>query len=151
MKGQALFVEAVTPPIKRIRHAALELVDAVSCSGVIDSSIHSSLGTGAHWDLLAPILPQQCPHEAIRSLLARVRAHFVHRYAGWQALALRNGRFFPPPMRWELTMDTQGCVQVLLGWSPGFLPDDQVLVMKRGAADLRQCSGEFVKTNQTGD
>ena len=135
MKGQAIFVEAVTPPLRHIRHAALELVDAAwnlfFVSGAFDPSILSSLGSGAHWGMLQPILPQQCPRAGTRLLLERIRTRFANKYADWQALALRNGRFFPAPVRWELTVDTQGSVQVLLGWSTGFLPADQNMVIQR--------------------
>lgn len=149
MKGQALFVESVTPPIKRIRHAALELVDSVweliFVSGAMDPSIHSSLGVSAHWDLRSPILEQQCPRQGSRMVLAWARTQFANRYASWQALALRNGGFFPPPMRWELAVDVRGCVQVLLSWSSGFLPDNQTFIVKR-VADVT--SGTFVLPHQ---
>jgi hypothetical protein len=149
MKGQALFVEAAAPPIKRIRHAALELVDSVweliFVSGAIDPSILISLGTSAHWDLHSPLLQQQWPREGSRMVITRARTQFASRYAGWQTLALRNGRFFPPPVRWELAVDVRGCVQILLGWSPDFLPDDQVFIVKR-AVDVTSCT--FVVPHQ---
>ena len=145
MQGRPLYVEGVTIPIRRIRHAALELVDAVwhlfFVSGAYDPSILASLGTGADWDLLQPILPQQCGREGSRLFLERARRRFINRYAGWQVQAEQNGRFFPPPMVWNLTVHSQGNVQVLLGWSEGFSPSNKVWVTQR-IADVS--SGESV-------
>lgn len=137
MKNQALFVEAVTPPLKQIRHAAIELVDnvwdLVFFAGAHDPSILTALGAGAQWNLLQPISEEQCPREGTRMLIAWVRKRFANRVAEWQATALCNGRYFPPPNRWELSVDYQGCVQLLMGWSAGYLPSDRVLLMKRFA------------------
>jgi hypothetical protein len=123
--------------MKRIRHATLELVDAIwnlfFCDGALDVTILASVGAGAQWDMLHPLLPQHCAREGTGMLLNRIRVRFVRRYASWQRLAVRNGRFFPAPIRWEVTLNTQGSVQVVLGWAAGFTPGDQVLVVRRVA------------------
>jgi hypothetical protein len=137
MKGHPLFIEAVAPPLKQIHHAAMELVDKVwdlvFFAGAHDPSILSALGVGAQWNLLQLIRPEQCPREGTRMLIEWVRKRFANRFAEWQATALRNGRYFPPPNRWELSVDSQGCVQLLMGWSAGFLPSDRVLAIRRVA------------------
>ena len=145
MLGQALFVEAVDLPMRRIRHAAFELVETVwelfFFSSASDPSILCAAGINANWDLLRLITPQLCPRDGTRLLLERVRHRFARRYSAWQRLALKNGRFFPPPNRLELTVNTGGSVQLLMSWSAGFSPDNKVWVTQR-VADVS--SGEPV-------
>ena len=64
-------------------------------------------------------------------LIDRVRKRFANRFAEWQTKALRNGRYFPPPNRWELSVDKHGYVQLLMGCSAGFLPSESGSHLRR--------------------
>ncbi len=143
--GQAFFIEAVVPPMKHIRHASLEIVEAVwelfFFSGAEDCSILHAIGANAVWELTRPITPELCPREGTRMHLERVRIRFARRYSEWQMLALKNGRFFPPPRQMELTVNSFGGVQLLLRWSAGYALGDKVWVSQM-VADVS--SGEPV-------
>lgn len=150
LHGQAFLIEAVVPPMKHIRHAALEIVGAVwqlfFFSGAQDHSILDAIGSNAVWELTRPITPELCPREGTRMHLERVRIRFALRYIDWQKLALKNGRFFPPPVQMELTVDTVGSVQLLLRWSAGYAPGDKAWISQI-VADVS--SGEALLPRQT--
>lgn len=114
--GQALFIQAAPPPVKRLRSVLLVLAESFYR--------HAPTPAPADVDLAQPITLDTCAHDGTRLLLARLQDTFVQRFTEWQRLAVQSGRYFPPPLSLRLSMQADGTVCVVARFSPGYVIND---------------------------
>jgi hypothetical protein len=135
LRGQPLYIEAVTPPLKAIRHLLGELAQVVQIHQTFDIGFDRLYAffpgpTGEAWiDFADPAAILACPREGTALFFMRKRRWFAGWYADLQERALANGRYFPPPTILRVRTRAQGPLRVEIGFAPGFLPGDRLYVL----------------------
>lgn len=138
LHGVALYVEAVEPPLKAIRHLLTQLAQVVRIHADEDIGFarlrcfFPGEADEASVDFADDAAIEACPREGTRWLFARWRNWFWRRYATLQARALANGRFFPPPRRLCVRLAADRRLRVDLAYAHGFLPGDRWYVFSPG-------------------
>lgn len=135
LRGQPLYIEAVTPPLKAIRHLLSELAQVVQIHQTFDIGFEQLYAFfpgpgGEAWiDFADPAAILGCPCEGTTLFFMRKRRWFAGWYADLQARALANGRYFPPPAILRVRTRAHGPLRVEMGFVPGFLPGDRLYVL----------------------
>lgn len=133
--GVPLYIEAVTPPLKRLRHLVDELARVVWIHQCLDIGFEALRGLfpgaagEACIDFAASSAITAYPREGTRWFLGGKRRWFGWWYAELQRRALASGRYFPPPTVLRARTTASGLVRMELGYAHGFLPDDRRYVL----------------------
>jgi len=134
LAGVPLYIEAVTPPLARLRSDLTELVLAVARHrDDIGFALLQKLFPGPDGEVwidfttTAPLAA--CPRDGTASYLRALHQRFWQRYVQRQNKALANGRFFPPPAVLRVRLAALGSIRVDMGFAPGFLPGERLYVL----------------------
>lgn len=131
LHGVALYVEAVEPPLKVIRHLLTQLAQVVWVHADDDIGfaelrrLFPGEGGEACIDFADDSTIRSSPREGTRWFFARWHDWFWQRYAALQARAIANGRYFPPPSRLCVRLAADRRLRIDLAYAHGFLPGDR--------------------------
>ena len=128
-----LAVQSAPVPVKRLRGLLVELAKAIAIHHQdLGDELFEILPPGTQGsveiDLAPPLERNQCWRYGTRMYLANLRAWFTRQYGGLQHRALANGRYFPPPISLNVHLSRQGGIQVVAGFTPGYLRHDSLTV-----------------------
>lgn len=143
LRGVALYVEAVEPPLKAIRHLLTQLAQVVWIHADHDigfAELRRLFPGGveeASIDFADDIGILACQREGTRWLFGRWHDWFWHRYAELQARALANGRYFPPPRWLRVRLAADRRLRIDLEYAHGFLPGDKWFVLSPAERGFR--------------
>lgn len=135
LRSIPLYIEAVCPPLKAIRHLLTQLAQVVQIHQRWDigfDALHALFPgpEGEAWiDFADNHAIEACPRDGTRGLFGKWRNWFGLRYAELQQRALANGRFFPPPSILRVRASPTGPLRVEMGFAAGFLPGDRLYVL----------------------
>ncbi len=138
VKGMPLFIEAVPPPLKRLRNMLQELGEVVlSLHYEVDEDFFTLFGGEAALndadevilDFTQALTARACPRYGTWKKFNEQRDRFYKHYAELQRRAVANGRYFPPPTILRARNHRTNGVRMEMGFSEGFLPGNKLLVI----------------------
>lgn len=143
LRGMSLYVEAVGPPLKAIRHLLTQMAQVVWIHADHDIGFEQLRRffpgeAGEAWiDFVDSNAIGACPREGTRWFFGRWHDWFWQRYAELQARALANGRYFPPPKQLCVRLAADRRLRIDLEYAHGFLPDDKWYVLSPAEHGIR--------------
>ncbi len=135
LRGVALYVEAVEPPLKAIRHLLTQLAQVVWIHADHDIGyaelrrFFPGEADEASIDFADDTAILASPREGTRWFFGRWHDWFWQRYAELQARALANGRYFPSPGRLCVRLAADRRLRIDLAYARGFLPGNKWYVL----------------------
>lgn len=161
LKGVPLYVEAVPPPLKRLRYMLRELGERV-CSHQyqIDEaffSLFASFPTATDdtdeviLDLTQVLEEQSCSCYGTRKFINDQRNRFYKNFAELQQRAIANGRYFPMPNILRACIHRTKGMRMEMGFTEGFLPGNQLYMITFPTIEVRErsCATENSECKRT--